>query len=1200
MKTMKRTYRLLLTLMLIIISSLVLFYLLPGIIASSFVELEVKNISLIGKQADEMLLNVSLKIINKSNLAFKLKNADIMIRIQNNPIAESRYSTEIEILKEQDMNLIFIIKKEQVPTLARAMNESDVLNLNYVAKIFGSLNLLGFWIDRTLEIKGYYSLKITSSMLGITLVTKEIKILEDNRNSIKLNAIIDIINKSNLNYTIKDINSKIFYKSEIGKAYVRTLNIEGNSMLSTNASLILYKSELTAELISKLLNGELNSITFYSNITIYLKDFNLFIKTYLKDNISYQGKKITDLVNLSKAIIGEKSELIVYLNNIFGVVLELEEANLNIFYKDLIVAKGDLTKVNINQGENRLKFILILNRSNLDIVINDLINLKKINLIANINFRINVFDLIISNKFNITESLYIEPYSNIKIVNINKIEKNEIQLDIKLKLSLSDKLEIAMKINQISFDVYSDSALIAKGTSLEAFDILPNNETQAALKIILNSSIQNLISKLISDNELNLKIRNIRANIIILEKNYSINLEHINSNLDNINLSIDLKPKVDEIYFIDNSTVNIKTKVIISLGKIPYINIQIFEGKSDIYLNEKYLANLTLLNQLNFYNNDTKQIILMASLKISLDEIATEFLNENRLDLTLRNLRVMVNVLGENMTINYNKNLTIRLEPPINLSINTSLIRAYYAENPKEFYIDVNVNYNISTLIKNMEILNLSLEVRSLNKVLANIHVPLNYRVIKNSDNLNLTIKIKLDENSFAEAIRAILGYDKPNITINNILFKLKINNKIYDLKVNSLPLKINFDIKIFVNIPDFTIEYPGNKVIAPFKGKINILNFTIEPQELILNAYSEKGLIASIRMISVYRESNYLISGMLEAEFTQEGISLLAKPVTQSQPLIVFINNVTIKTVINGIYINKNFNFEKPILIVIYHSFKLDYNVKILDIKNETSDNIFQIKLKIDYSYKNGIHKEVKITYARFLLENSTSVLGYGEVKNEVSLPPEQGSLEITGKIYLDKNSIGWFISNFMFGEEFSILIKNVNVTVKIYNYLINTTLMDFLLKEVGPKIKYNLENYKIISFTPQGIMLVANVTLFNPFNVSGLITFLKNDNKTIKFDIYESYKDKHGGTYLGYGYLDRTSQINASGYTKINGIIIIITNVSHLIFSHNYSKKPLQLDIKVLIDLKGYFALQLNEFYTLVKFTLKDIPIEFTFSLI
>jgi hypothetical protein len=1199
MKIRKRIL-ILLIIPLLILGLFIFFLNLP---IQNFAEINIVDLNYQKTENGEVYLNSTIKVVNKAYFGALINDIYVEVYHKNIKIGYSEYKEKFELQREKILYLTFKLDLEKIKEIIKEITELNETEIKYVAKASASINFLGFWFDKKVDMEGKLKLdigflyKIASWKIDINYI----KVFGENETNLFAKTEVSITNNSPFNIVINE--GKIYILNDIGYLEIKEkIDLKNKEVKKLNLDLIININQNTIDLIQNLINEGKVNITYKAQLNIFIKELNLSLDISISNNTIYFAKSIKDLIKIEKIyLMKNETKISINLINEYGLNFILKDSEINLFYKDYKIGKIIISKnLKINSNVTNIEISIEVDKNNLNKMINDFINNKLIIIEAKFNGILNILNKDLNISFNLSQEIRFEPLVDFQIIKVNRIDNNIYYTELNITSSISKILIAEITIKKAKFEIIYDDNLFGYGELVSSFNLISNSTVKAEFKIRALETLQKPIAKIINGEELKINVRNLTLEFNLLNNDYFVNLNEINLKTSKINLKPVIKAEINRVQFINSKEVEIEITAYISLGELPRLSINIKGGFADLYLNNNLITKINLVLPTIVIDKSKNTFILKATVKKEINNLIEKFLNEELVSFILRNVNISLEVLGENLNVEYNKDIEIILEKPLRIEIEGIIENVSFANIEKYFDIKFQASLNSSININNAKIIDINADIYLKDKFITKINLDLNILIQSNYLSIEKTVRIKLDESTFKEVIEEMLSKKSVKLSIRNIVANSILGNENYQINLKEIVATAKILYEINVYIPDFQIEYPGNKLTAEFYATIKGFNFGLMPDELILNAYSNNTKVAQIRLINVYNPNNYLMLGVLEAEFTQEGLNVLATPLVQGKKIFLFVNNVKIRANINGLYLNTVLNFINPILVVINHNFVLTYDVKILDIQNEYPGDIFPVKLLINYEYKNGVNIPITVKNARFDIYNDTKKLGEGYVKGDVLLTNKKDSIIVESKLKIYREYIGWFIEKFLFSDSFSITLDKIEIEAKAYNYEINVTLNKLVYTEKGPKVVFNVLRYSVSSITQTGIIINADISFDNPYNITATITYLPALNITINFDIFESKKEKHPGLKLGYGYYNSEYQIIKMQKNIIKNVKIVITNAAHLFLAHNYSQSPLSVYIKIYLDAIGRLGLKLYEVYTIVNFNINNIYIEFSVNIL
>jgi LEA14-like dessication related protein len=1180
-----------------------LFIIYLNLAIENFVETEIIDLSYQYIKDNDAYLNSTVKIINKSPFNALINNVYIEAYYENIKIGYSEFKEQFELQKEKIITLPFKLNLNELKKIIKDLVEVNETEISYKAKASASINFIGFWIGKDVNIEGKVKLNVNFLYKSVSwkIDINYIKVIGRNETNLFAKTNVNITNYSPFDITIN--KGRVFILNDIGYLEIKDkIELKSKEVKKLDLDLIINVNQATVNMISEIVNEGKANIHYKAELNVYIRELDLNLNVSIKNNTNYISKSIKDLIIIDKIyLLKGNTKILIYLINEYGLDFILKDSTINLFYNNYNIGKINVPKnLKIESNITKIEANIEINQNNLRNAINDLINNKKITIEAQFNGNLNILNKDISVSFNLKQDIKFEPFVDFEIINVAKTGSNMYYAEVKLNSSINDILLVEFFIKKANFEIFYDDKLFGNAELAKPITLITNNPTRAEIIIKASESLKGPITKIINGEELKLNVKNIALDFNLIDNSYSIVLNEIDLNIQKINLNPNIKAEINRVTFLNSKEVEIEITAFINLGDIPKITFNVNRATADLYLDNELITKVNLSKSTIITEKSKNSFILKALVKKEVNNLIEKFLNNELVRFQLKNLNISLEVLGESLEVEYNKDIEITLEKPIKLSIEGIIENVSFANIEKHFDVKFKASLNSSININNVRIIDINADIYLKDKFITKINLDLNLLIQSNYVAVSKTIRIKLDESTFKEIIEIVLSNKQAELSLRNIIANSKLGNEDYQINLNNVIALAKVPYEINVYIPDFQIQYPGNKLTAEFSATIKGFNFGLMPDELILDAYLNDKKVAQIRLISIYNPSNYLMRGVLEAEFTQEGLNMLATPLVQGKKIFIFVNSAKVKVNINGLYLNDILNFENPVLVIINHNFVLNYSIKILDIQNKYPGDIFPVKLLISYEYKNGVNIPLTVKSAKFEIYNATHKLGEGYIKGDVLLSSNKGNITVESELLVYRAHIGWFIEKFLFSDTFSIILDNIIVNAKAYNYEVEVALNKLIYTEKEPKVTFNVERYSIVSVSQAGIIIDADISFVNPYNITALITYLPASNRTISFNVYESNKEAHPGLNLGYGYYTSEYQIQKMQKNVIKNVRIVITNAAHLLLAHDYDPNPFAVHIKIYVDAKGVLGLRLYEVYTKVNFNINNIYIEFRASIL
>jgi hypothetical protein len=399
----------------------------------------------------------------------------------------------------------------------------------------------------------------------------------------------------------------------------------------------------------------------------------------------------------------------------------------------------------------------------------------------------------------------------------------------------------------------------------------------------------------------------------------------------------------------------------------------------------------------------------------------------------------------------------------------------------------------------------------------------------------------------------------------------------------------------LIINVPDFTIKPPGDIVEAKVEVSSTKLNVKAAVEELTADIYSpDDKFLGKIRLISLYEKAPTIFSAIMEAKINQEAYNYATPLLVEGKPLNVFAKNVKIKAQVNGINLDFDF-YNETLIFSVNTAFSYEYSFKIDDVDALPPGTIFPIYATIQYKISNGVHAPITFLNVTLDVYNTTNhFLGKGYLMFQTTIYSDQGSVSPTFKFVLNVNTASWFAYRIITYGDVTFTLKNIIAKVKIYDFTIDVPLRGLTYNYKTEPIKIDVLAIRItgIALIPPTVYAVADVKINNPFRFGVTVTYIQGSSYTIRFDIYESRREAHPGTYLGYGYYTKVFYVAGKTQYVISSMPVVVTNPAHLLLPPHFVGGS----IKIYVDaLNGKAGIKIYDLYITTNFEKYEIFVQY-----
>jgi len=164
----------------------------------------------------------------------------------------------------------------------------------------------------------------------------------------------------------------------------------------------------------------------------------------------------------------------------------------------------------------------------------------------------------------------------------------------------------------------------------------------------------------------------------------------------------------------------------------------------------------------------------------------------------------------------------------------------------------------------------------------------------------------------------------------------------------------------------------------------------------------------------------------------------------------------------------------------------------------------------------------------------------------------------------------------------------------LKFTIFTVNVPLRDLTYNYKTEPIRIDVLNIRItgIILIPPTVYAVADVKVNNPFRFGVTVTYIQGTSYTLRFDIYESRREAHPGTYLGYGYYTNVFFVAGKTYYIISSLSVVVTNPIHLLTPPHFVGGS----IKIYVDaLNGKAGIKIYDLYITTNFEKYEIYVQY-----
>jgi Late embryogenesis abundant protein. len=1198
----------------IIISSFI--YFLPDIGYAIFFKkpsIEIIDVYGQGIQDNHAYFIAKVKIKNNADLGVFLKkiNADIFYKgkklstaeFSGNQFIEAKGEIILDVRITADINDPLL--KDLVNTLV--INKKD--SVEYYAKGLVSVSYFGLNFERWVEINDVVILTFEKfvSNVGWNIKINGINVLGKKDEKLHIQANVTATNLSSLDIIVKKATFNIYYNNKkLGSGYyANELSIKANEEKNILVDVYLDQSEILKQAINDLVNNHSINIEYNATLEVYSEKFLVGTNYTIAGIEKFSMPNLTEGIEIKKIIVNEEnSGVIASFENLAKIEFELISLEGTIYYNDVAVGYVNHT---FNQpirsyGENEIYAPIKLNKVGIDLALKDLIEKGNVMFKTDLKAKINLLGFPLEVNFNLNKNISFNFDISASLLNVEYLSNNKIIANLNTTIKLSDSLEVAFKIINAVFEAYVQDVKIGKAMILQ--EVLFNTTQPSNLRVEINieGSLRNIIENIINNQTSLITINNVYLKLQIgnvtselnINKNFSVNTYPLiySIELDEPRIiRVEVQPPGNNFIVTLNVKLNI-TNVYNLPMQIIYANITLYNNELGILGNVKITSFLSIKSS----------YLIQGSFNVKLnpnviDKLVNHMFVKGKIEVYLTDITVTVSILGDSFTINLNKNFHLEIPSPIQILTELNLRNISVSNAPKTFTI----SYELKVTIRQIEIYQFNI-----NYVNASVYLEdellgyafslLNYRVLSSEFKIVSQGKILVMDKAASILAKKIIKGEYFNVTLTNIWTRISLYNYVYDLKIPfnyTFSFLIPFDL--IINIPDFTIKPFGDIIEAKVEVYSTKLNVKAKVNELLADIYSpEDKFLGQIRLISLYEKTSAIFAAIMEAKINQEAYNYAAPLLVNGQPINVFAKNVKIKAEVNGINLIFNFNNE-TLSFSINTSFSYDYNFKIDDVDALPPGTIFPIYTTIQYKINNGVHAPITFLNATMDIYNTTNYyLGKGYLMNQLTIYSDQGSISATFKYVLNVATASWFAYRLITYGDVSFVIKNIVVKVKIYNFTVNVPLRDLTYNYKTEPIRIDVLNIRItgIILIPPTVYAVADVKVNNPFRFGVTVTYIQGTSYTLRFDIYESRREAHPGTYLGYGYYTNVFFVAGKTYYIISSLSVVVTNPIHLLTPPHFVGGS----IKIYVDaLNGKAGIKIYDLYITTNFEKYEIYVQY-----
>ena len=1202
------------TILVLVIAPLI--YFLPDIgYALFFKQPTIEIIDVFGKeiQGNNVYFIAKVKIINNADLGVFLKKiiADIYYKGNKLAIGEFIGSQYVESKGETILDVVITAKVDD--PLLRELIDTLIINkkesVEYFAKGLVLASYLGLSFERWIEIKDIVTLNFEKfvSRIGWDIKVNGINVIGKKDEKIHVQANITATNLSSLDIIVRKANFDVSYQGKkLGSGYLTNeIKIKAEESKIVLVDIYLEKTETLKQAINELVEKQNLNIEYNAIVDVFSEKYLVGTNYTIAGVEKFSIPDLIKGIEIKRIVVNEEKSLaIASFNNLMKIEFLLEHLEGNIYYNSILVGNVDY---NANYqikayGDNEIAVPIKLIKEGIDLALKDLIEKGNVEFQANLKAKINLLEFPLEISFNLNKNVGLNFDISASLLSVEYISDNKIIANLNSTIKISDSLEASFKIINAVFDAYVQDQKIGKAILVGETNFTSGIPQKIKVEISVEGSLKSIIENIISN-----KVSLITINNIYLKLQITDVVAELNVNKD---FQVSTAPLIYDIELYDPKIIRIEVQppgnnfivtVSINLNITNVYNLPIQITNADITLYNEEIGVIGTLKITSFLNIKSSYVIKGPfNVKINpdvIEKLVNYMLTEGKIKVYLTNITVGASILGTPFSVNLNKNFYLEVPSPITISVELNLRNISVGNAPKTFEI----SYDAKVSVRQIEVYQFVINYVNASaylgeELLGNVYSSLNYRVLSPEFKFVSRGSIIVMDKGASILAKKIIKGEGFDVTLRNIWARISLYNYVYDIKI---PFNYTFNFLIpfdlIINVPDFTIKPPGDIVEAKVEVSSTKLNVKAAVEELTADIYSpDDKFLGKIRLISLYEKASTIFSAIMEAKINQEAYNYATPLLVEGKPLNVFAKNVKIKAQVNGINLDFDF-YNETLIFSVNTAFSYEYSFKIDDVDALPPGTIFPIYATIQYKISNGVHAPITFLNVTLDVYNTTNhFLGKGYLMFQTTIYSDQGSVSPTFKFVLNVNTASWFAYRIITYGDVTFTLKNIIAKVKIYDFTIDVPLRGLTYNYKTEPIKIDVLAIRItgIALIPPTVYAVADVKINNPFRFGVTVTYIQGSSYTIRFDIYESRREAHPGTYLGYGYYTNVFYVAGKTQYVISSMPVVVTNPAHLLLPPHFVGGS----IKIYVDaLNGKAGIKIYDLYITTNFEKYEIFVQY-----